>query len=255
MEPLAVNVLSRAALHHAVPLPKGHRPRPRRKKPGRASQLFMGILRMVGAAPPASINISLSTVSLNGSFDAYLYVSFAGSAPNTNVSLLLDSGNTVLVVPRWEDIAAIPEWQAQYTILGQATEPWGCPVNVVQGPIQLVTDTGEPFVIENCVFFACTGDSGAGGGRTANFGAGCIQPWSASGWNTPANIPVMVKSPLAYATGYPFAEFDYATADEVFNSTNAQGISEEFNLAAVFVPPGQCIAGYGEARIRGRRRS
>ena len=99
MEPLSPNILSRAALHHAVPLPKGHKPRPRRAKPGRAGRFFMGILRMVGVAPPASVDISLSTVALNSSFDAYIYVSFAGSPPDTNVSLLLDSGNTVLVVP------------------------------------------------------------------------------------------------------------------------------------------------------------
>ncbi|SNT30089.1 hypothetical protein SAMN05421770_10746 [Granulicella rosea] len=230
MELLSVNRLTRAALHHAVPLPREHRPKPRRTKPGRVSKLFTGMMRMVGAAPPASVDISLSTVSLASSFDAYLYAGFAGSPAGMNVSLILDSGNTVLVVPRWEDIAAIPNWQAQYTILGQATEPWGCPANVVQGPIQLLTDTGEPFVIEACVFLACTADSAAGGGRTANFGAGCIEPWTASGWNTPAGIPVTLKSPLAYATGTPFAEFDYATADEVFNAANPQGVSEKSTL-------------------------
>jgi hypothetical protein len=167
---------------------------------------------------------------LNSSFDAYLYISFVGAAPDTQVSLLLDSGNTVLVVPRWEDIAAIPNWQANYTILGQASEPWGCPANVVRGPIQLATETGEPFLIEGCVFYACTADSGQTGARTSNFGAGCIQPWSASAWNTPTNIPVTIQSPLTYAVGYSFAEFDYATADEVFNPSNLQGVSEESTL-------------------------
>jgi hypothetical protein len=185
---------------------------------------------MVGAAPAASVNIPLSTVSLEKSFDAYLYVSFVGAAAGTKVPLLLDSGNTVLIVPRWEDIATIPNWQAQYTILGQASEPWGCPANVVQGPIQLLTDTGEPFVIADCIFFACTANSATTGTRTANFGAGCIQPWNASGWNAPAGIPVTVKSPLAYATGFSFAEFDYATADEVFNVANPQGVSETSTL-------------------------
>lgn len=224
------NMLSRATLHRAVPLPEGHRSRPRRRKPGRARRFLTGIMRMVGAAPPASVDIMLSTVSLDSSFDAYLNVSYVGAAPDTQVSLLLDSGNTVLVVPRWEDIAAMPNWQANYTILGQAPEPWGCPANVVRGPIQIATETGEPFVIEGCVFYACTADSGQTGTRTANFGAGCIQPWSASGWNTPANIPVTIQSPLAYSPGHSFAEFDYATADEVFNASNPQGVSEESTL-------------------------
>lgn len=230
MAPISTNVLSRATLHHAVPLPEGHRPRPRRAKPGPARRFLTGIMRMVGAAPAASVDITLSTVSLDSSFDAYLYVSFVGTAPDTQVSLLLDSGNTVLVVPRWEDMVAIPNWQANYTILGQAPEPWGCPANVVRGPIQVATETGEPFVIGGCVFYACTADSAQTGARTSNFGAGCIQPWSASGWNTPANIPVTIESPLSYAVGYSFAEFDYATADEVFNPSNPQGVSEESTL-------------------------
>jgi hypothetical protein len=224
------NELSRATLHRAVPLPEGYRARPRRKKPGRARRFLTGIMRMVGAAPPASVNIMLSTVSLDSSFDAYLSVSFVGAAPNTQVSLLLDSGNTVLIVPRWEDIAAIPNWQTNYTILGQASEPWGCPANLVRGPIQIATETGEPFVIAGCVFYACTADSGQTGTRTSNFGAVWMKPWNASSWNAPANIPVTVESPLAYAPGYSFAEFDYATADEVFNSSNPQGVSEESTL-------------------------
>jgi hypothetical protein len=187
-------------------------------------------MRMIGAAPPPSVNIMLSTVSLNSSFDAYLYVSFVGTAPDTQVALLLDSGNTVLVVPRWEDIAAIPNWQANYTVLGQSPEPWECPANVVRGPIQIATETGESFVIQDCVFYACTANSAKTGTRTSNFGAGCIQPWSASGWNAPQGISVTIQSPLAYAPGYSFAEFDYAAAGEVFNASNPQGVSEASSL-------------------------
>jgi hypothetical protein len=43
---------------------------------------------MVGAAPPASVKIMLSTVSLDSSFDAYLYVRFVGPAPDTLVSCM-----------------------------------------------------------------------------------------------------------------------------------------------------------------------
>ncbi len=230
MVPIPTNVLSRATLHRAVPLPEGHRPQPRRAKPGPVRRLFTGMLRMVGAAPAASVDISLSTVSLNSSFDAYLYVSFVGAPANAQASVLLDSGNTVLIVPRWEDVETIPNWQSNYSILGQASEPWGCPANVVRGPIQVVTETGEPFVIDSCIFYACTANSAQTGVRTSNFGAGCIKPWSASVWNAPTGIPVTIQSPLSYAAGYSFAEFDYATADEVFNPANPQGVSEQSTL-------------------------
>jgi hypothetical protein len=221
---------SHAMLHKVVSLPENHRPRPRRAKPSMRRKFLSSVMRMVGAAPQEGVDIALSTVSLASSFDAYLYVSFVGAPSNAQASLVVDTGNTVLVVPRWEDIAVISNWQATYTVLGQASEPWGCPANVVRGPIQLFTETGEQFVINDCVFFACTANSPDGGARTGNFGAGCIQPWSASGWNTPSNIPLTVMSPLAYAADYQFAEFDFATADEVFNSSNPDGVSEQSTL-------------------------
>jgi hypothetical protein len=199
--------------------------------------MLMNLMRGVGIAGPAGVNIPLSTVSLGTSFDAYLDAGFAGSASGPHTALLLDSGNSVLVMPRWEDITSIPNWQQSYKVLGQAEEPWGCPSNVVQGPIQLATDTGEPFTLSGCVFLACTADSPSTGTRTANFGAGCITPWGASGWNTPDHVPITIKSPLAYATAYPFAEFDYAAAAEVFAATNPQGVSETSTLRLYSAAP------------------
>ena len=30
------------------------------------------------------------------------------------------------MVPKWEDISKIPNWQSSYSILGSKQEPWGC---------------------------------------------------------------------------------------------------------------------------------
>jgi hypothetical protein len=55
------------------------------------------------------IVIPLTTVSLYSNFDAYIEVGFKGQAAGTTRSLLVDSGNSTLIVPRWEDIAALPK--------------------------------------------------------------------------------------------------------------------------------------------------
>lgn len=114
----------------------------------------------------------------------------------TAIPLLVDTGSTVLILPRWEDISGLPGAAANYQVLGHAHEPWGCPAKVVRGPIELLTTTGAVFRIDDCVFYSCTGDKPLGG-RTANFGAGCLVPWPTSGWNGP--LPgVTMKSPLTY---------------------------------------------------------
>jgi len=163
-------------------------------------------------APPATYEFALSTVSLNSNFDAYLSIGFPGFG--SSVELLVDSGNSTLIVPRWEDIQTIPGYEAKYQILGQATEPWGCPANVVKGPIEMITTSGETLTIADCIFYACTGESPSDQTRTANFGAGCLAPWSASVSNVPAGLGVTMQAPLSYSS-YPIAEFDYAPASEV----------------------------------------
>jgi hypothetical protein len=151
-----------------------------------------------------SFSIPLTTVSRAGNFDASIHIYFAsGSAEPT--PLVVDSGNTMLIIPHWEPLADNPA----YTVLGEAKEPWGSPAKVVRGPIMLLTADGCLFTIQDCVFYACTGEP-----RTANFGAGCIAPWSASSWNTPPGLDVVMQSPLAYGD-YRYAEFVYNTAEEV----------------------------------------
>jgi len=113
--------------------------------------------------PSGYFELPLTTVSLNSNFDAYIDI-FSKDAPATSaVQLLLDSGNSVLVVPRWEDIEALPNSNLDYQVLGDSPEPWGCPANVVRGPINCATTSGEVYSVEeDCVFYACTGDSPSG---------------------------------------------------------------------------------------------
>jgi hypothetical protein len=165
-------------------------------------------------AKPVSHAFPITTVSTNYNFDAYILVGFKGGDSSQAPHLIVDSGNTSLIVPRWEDIAAIPGNQANYRVLGQATEPWGCPANVVNGPIQLFDSTGGLFTIEDCTFFACTGDSPIHGDRTANFGAGCIVPWTASPANVLPSLGLTLQ-PVLSQTDFPYVEFDYAPMEPV----------------------------------------
>jgi hypothetical protein len=181
---------------------------------------------------PAPIVIPLTTVSLNTNFDAYINIQFRGQqASDSPTSLLVDSGNSVLIVPRWEDIENLPG----YTVLGDAKEPWGSPAKVVRGPIEIPGEGGAVHVLEDCVFYACTGAP-----RTANFGAGCLSPWSSSGWNTPQGLGITMQAPLSYNGQYPFAEFDYAPSASVLSLSNTMRIVQESRLVVSQAQP----AGY-----------
>src|SRR5271163_2106508 len=96
---------------------------------------FSSLVRRPRAQTSTAVEIPLTTVSLNSNFDAYIDVAFKGAPSASAVQLLVDSGNSMLVVPRWEDIAALPNWSLDYEVLGTSYEPWGCPANVVRGPI------------------------------------------------------------------------------------------------------------------------
>jgi hypothetical protein len=164
--------------------------------------------------PPSSYSFPITTVAMNYNFDAYISVGFLGADPANAPQLIVDSGNSNLIVPRWEDIVAISNYQASYQILGQATEPWGCPANVVTGPIQLFDAEGSCFTIANCIFYACTGDAPSDQSRTANFGTGCIVPWTASWSNMPPGLDITLQPSLSN-TAYPYVEFDYAPMDQM----------------------------------------
>lgn len=161
------------------------------------------------AAPPGdSVAIDLTTVSASGTYDAYINIKFSGEDSLTG--LMVDSGNSMLIIPDWNQIKDLPG----YTVLGTGTEPWGSPANIVRGPIHLPTSDGQVYTIPDCVFYACTGAP-----NTGNFGAGRPTPWSASKWNKPAGVPDLeMQAPLSYNTEYPYAEFNYASADQVLGS-------------------------------------
>lgn len=178
-------------------------------------QQVTAISKMDARAAEGTVNIPLTTVSESGNFDAYIHIRFRGQAQGAATTLLVDSGNSMLIVPYYEEIEGLEG----YTVLGQANEPWGSPANVVQGPIELATTSGDTYTLENCIFYACTG-----GTRTANFGAGRPTPWSANGWNTP--LPgIVMQAPLSYNTKYPFAEFNYEAAETVLAQSGSANVS------------------------------
>lgn len=153
------------------------------------------------------VTIPLTTVAMSGNFDSYIEVQFPipHGSPVT-AQLLVDSGNTCLVVPHSEALVN----SGAYIWHGSTIEPFGCPAYLLQGPLQIPTLDGSIYEIENCVFYACYADNSwyPGVGRTANFGAGRVIPWptvSVGTYNGP------VQSPLSYGT-YSFVEFVYGPA-------------------------------------------
>ncbi len=167
----------------------------------------------VPAAAPADVEISLTTVSRAGSFDAYLRVEPLGD-PGRGIDMVVDSGCAVVVLPSWEDLAASAHAD-QYQVLATATEPWHCPAHIVRGPLVLPTADGQRLVLPDCVFYACIGPAPGGSARTSNFGVGCLAPWSASAWNVPAGVADPLKPALAHWHPQAFATFSYAAATDV----------------------------------------
>jgi hypothetical protein len=159
------------------------------------------------AASNTPVAIPLTTVSMSGNFDAYIQIQPPGGSPVR--SLVFDSGNSMLIMPYWSDF----ENASGYAVLGGATEPWGCPAKVVRGPIAVVADGGV-FTIPNCVFYACTGPNDQNE-LTANFGGGCVTPWSSNGWNVPKDCNVVMQAPLSYAAPFTTAVIDYAVASQM----------------------------------------
>ena len=118
----------------------------------------------------------------------------------------------------------------------EATEPWGCPANVVKGPIQLFDTDGSAFTIPDCIFYACTGDSPSDQSRTANFGTGCIVPWTASWSNTPSGLGVTLQ-PVLSQTAFPYVEFDYAPMDQMQLANTAAAASANSAIRIYNTPP------------------
>ncbi len=128
------------------------------------------------AASPASVSVALSTVSLSSNFDAYIDISYRGAHSNFSVQLMVDSGDSTLIVPSFSDIASLPDFAKNYTVLQyEVKEPWGCPACIVRGPIEILLNNGV-HEIPSCDFYACLGPNDSGE-LTANFGADRVDPW------------------------------------------------------------------------------
>ena len=169
---------------------------------------------LLATRPPATgevdatsgfIEIPLTTISMGGNFDSYISVGPRSASGEAQfIPLLFDTGNTVLVLPEWEAIAALPDWQSNYQVLCNGYEPWGCPANVVKGPIQIMTQRGQIYTLQDCIFYACTGVPKKGDTRTANFGAGRV--------SSPTNVCTdqQMLTPLMYNMSRPYAEINLA---------------------------------------------
>ena len=122
------------------------------------------------------------------------------------MSLVVDTGNSFPILPSWATISAVRDWQATYTVLTEGpdfTEPWGAPAKLVQGPLEITARNGSVFAMENCIFYACTGDAPGDTAPTANFGAGCLTRYGAiDGWT--------LKPAQTYNPAFPYAAFDFA---------------------------------------------
>jgi hypothetical protein len=161
----------------------------------------------VPAVAPSSVEIAMLTATAASYFDSYLFVRFKGGQL---VQLLVDSGNTCLIMPCLDDLQSLPNFRDDYKVLassdgaGPLTEPWGQAAVLVKGPIEIDTGKGDGSVvtIPDCVFYVCKSSRDQG---TANFGLGVIATWQQVAGEE-------VRSPLAYNTGYNFVEIDLADA-------------------------------------------
>jgi hypothetical protein len=158
------------------------------------------------ATPSGFFEIPLTTVSETGNFDSLITINFRSTASPSPLTMLFDTGNTMLVVPYWEAITALPDWASNYTELTTGTEPWECPAKVVRGPIEITTKLGHIYTLEDCIFYACTDISPLTGTRTANFGAGRITSPQLHG----------MKTPLQYNANHPYAEINLASSASIF---------------------------------------
>jgi hypothetical protein len=209
------------SLHPPIALSDAQKNEVRTKVQSFATSLHQ---RMLAAGPPRlaqQVTIPLTTVSLAENFDAYINVQFRDQSSGSLTSLIVDSGNSNLIVPYWEALAGLPG----YAVLGEAKEPWGSPAKMVRGPIDIPTANGRTYSLEDVTFYACTGEP-----RTANFGAGCITPWSANGWNTPQGLGITMQAPLSYNGLFPFAEFIYAAASDVLVSATVPTVAHNSEL-------------------------
>ena len=165
-----------------------------------AEGFFAKIPQVNSVTQAGSVTFSLPPVADSEYQTAIIIKVSTSSGSNPSQLCMLDSANTFLIYPHYEDISNDVGPGKIYTLIQEGVkEGWGSPGNIVQGPISI-----NDFTIEGCVFFACTGNNRSGG-RTANCGIGVINPWSSNGWA--ASVTPAMQSPFSY-TDYPYLEID-----------------------------------------------
>jgi hypothetical protein len=152
-----------------------------------------------------------------------------GPAPPDTI--VVDSGNTTLIMPDFGALAALPNFANDFQVLvANTVEPWGCPASIVRGPIEILTADGVLYTIPNCVFFACKG-ANAQGQRTGNFGIGCVSPW-------PVANGIRIQSPLSYNPSYPMAAINFAPAQILLANQPAPAVNGASTLTLYPAVPG-----------------
>ena len=178
---------------------------------------------------PGTVTVPLSTVSSAGGFDAYLEVGLRGADPAAPIRLLLDSGNTCLILPDFAAITALPNFATDYRILvDNVLEPWQAPAAILRGPIDIPTASGQVYSLDDCVFYACKGPN-AEGVRTANFGLGCVSAWT-------MDHGVELRTPLTYGPALRYAAVSYDAA-AVLAVASTPRIGESAALVLSAQPP------------------
>ena len=223
--------MSAPRLHARVASRADHRMAIREKLTAIAAERQrLSSLAPLSAPVEDSIEVDLSTVSLNTNFDAQTYVRFKGGSL---VGLTLDSGNTCLIMPDYDSLSAQPNFATDFQVLADnVTEPWGAQACLLRGPIEIPTTTaGEVFTVPDCVFFACKGLNSSGE-QSTNFGLGCVSVW-------PSTAGFTTQAPLTYNTDYPFAEVNYAAAATVLAASASPTVVEGSTLTLSNAqPPG-----------------
>jgi hypothetical protein len=214
------------SLHHSGLRRSAHEASLLTKLQAIGQQRFSAAKAIPLAAPSAGMEIPLTTVTYQastaslGNFDSQIDVLFDGAPANASVQLMLDSGNSTLIVPRFEDLSGL----AGYSVLAQnATEPWGCPAHIVRGTIDLPTRSQGILQIPNCVFYACTGNNQQGE-RTSNFGLGYVSPWTVDPSGT------VLQAPLSYLPQLPFVQVNILPAQGALDPAGGPSVTEDSTL-------------------------
>jgi hypothetical protein len=188
-----------------------------------------------GAATGSSFQIRLSTISRANTFDAYISLRLGPPDHSVFVSLEVDSGNDTLILPCFDDLKGLPNFDHDYTILSKSIkEPFGCPAKLLRGPITIPTPSGD-FIIKQCDFFACTAPN-KDNRYTANFGTGWIDQWST--FTDDGNKKFVVKPPLrANDNPYRYIELDYMPDPTAIESSDDPKIADSSWMNIQNTPP------------------